>query len=76
MILSGTAHVVNKNLPKDKQIVAELRAGDIFGESDLVRHAGIDFYGEIVAGRYGLECLVLIAPDQMIHMFEREDIRK
>ena len=75
MILSGSAYIVNNQLPKEKQKLCELRNGDIFGESDLIRHAGIDFFGDIVAGPNGLECLVLMAPDQLIHMFERESIR-
>ena len=76
MVLSGTALVKNNQMPKGKEILAELRAGDIFGESDLLRYPGIDFFGDIYAGAGGMDCLVLVGPETMINSYEREALRK
>ena len=76
MVLSGTAIVKNNQMPKGKEIVAELRAGDIFGESDLLRYPGIDFFGDIYAGPLGLDCLVIVGPETMINHYERDALRK
>lgn len=56
LILGGQAQVVNTVYDKE---VTELRSGDVIGVSDLLRIPHIDYFGEIVAGKAGLECLVI-----------------
>lgn len=73
MIQSGTAIIKNALIP-ERGAVAELRQGEVIGESDLCRFPGVDFLGDIYAGDNGLECLVILAPEQVIELFERPAI--
>ena len=69
-ILRGSAIVKNPLLEETNDQVFELGVGEVIGDTDLLRYPGIDFFGDIYAGEYGLECLVLPAPEQVIDEFE------
>ena len=63
LILQGSCNVVN---PVDDFHVVELRSGNHFGASDLLRIADIEYLGNIVAGAKGVKCMVIPKPDQVI----------
>ena len=75
MIIRGSVLVKNPLLPPSESVIAELRVGDVFGESDLLRLPGIEFFGNLVAGPKGVECLLLIAPELTLDMYERETLK-
>ena len=51
-------------------MVFKLICGDIIGVSTLVKIAGYEYYGDIVAEE-GLECWQVKEPDQVFELFER-----
>jgi len=75
LITGGSAIVRNSILPKGRRDIHELRVGELFGDSDLLRYPGIDFLGDIYAGENGLECLVLVAPEMIVDHFEIPSLR-
>jgi len=63
LILPGTALVRNPMIEEKDDVVFELGAGEVIGDSDFLRYPGIDFFGDIYAGPHGLETLVIMAPE-------------
>ena len=66
-VLEGSCTVVN---PVDNFKVFELRAGNHFGASDLLRIVDSDFLGDIVAGEQGARVLVIPKPDLVLQYYE------
>ena len=73
-VLSGSAVVKNPII--DNEIVIEFSTGGVIGDSDLLRYPGIDFFGDIYAGKKGLECLILMTPEQVIDEFEKPILKE
>lgn len=73
LVLEGSCKVV---VPEDNFEVFELRRGDYFGASDLLRIPGIEFLGQIMAGPKGCKCMVIKAPDQVIQLYERKKLQE
>ena len=57
-------------------LLYELRSGDHFGASDLLRIPDIEYLGDIVAGEAGVKVLVIESPDQVVQLCERKALQE
>lgn len=73
LILSGTAKIVNS---KDHYEAKQLKFGDYFGESEMIRVIGFDFFGDIYADSDEVECFFISRENfSKIALFEIEKIK-
>lgn len=56
IIIKGRCKVVHK---KDNILATYLQGGECFGESDLLKIVGFDFFGDIIADSNEVECLYI-----------------
>ena len=61
LVLEGSCSVTNDDFE-----VLEMRPGNHFGASDLLRIPDIEFLGNISAGAKGLKVMVIPNPDQVL----------
>jgi hypothetical protein len=61
LILEGSCKVINNDFE-----VFELRPGNHFGASDVLRTPDIEYLGDIVAGPKGVKVMVIPKPDQVL----------
>jgi len=71
LILEGSCKVM---VPEKNFEVFELRSGNHFGASDLLRIPDIEYLGQIIAGEKGCKCMVISAPDQVVQLWERKNL--
>jgi len=69
IVLEGSCTVINR---ADKFHITDLRSGDHFGCSDLLKIIDIEFLGDIFAGEHGARIMMIPKPDLLIQIFERE----
>eukprot|EP00347_Sterkiella_histriomuscorum_P001557 403371576 len=73
LIMSGKCKILNTF--DDNKEIAQLKRGDIIGESDFLRLVSYDFFGEIVADSdEGVECLIINKPDKFISFEEKKKL--
>jgi hypothetical protein len=56
--------------------VLEMRPGNHFGASDLLRIPDIEFLGNIKAGAKGVKVMVIPNPDQVLQLWERKNLQE
>ena len=77
-VLDGSCKVVNnyeyetEKGKKERRYfeVFELRVGNHFGASDLLKIADMEYLGDIVAGDKGAKIMLIERPDQVIQLCE------
>jgi hypothetical protein len=69
LILEGSCRVINNDFE-----VLELRPGNHFGASDVLRTPDIEYLGDIVAGPKGVKVMVIPKPDQVLQLWERKNL--
>eukprot|EP00347_Sterkiella_histriomuscorum_P006536 403352393 len=72
IILSGYCQVI---CPIDNYEVVKLKRGEVFGESDLLRLPSYDFFGNIITGSEGCECLMIENPNELLTLYERQRMK-
>ena len=73
LILSGTAKIVNGT---DNFEAKHLKFGDYFGESEMLRVIGFDFFGDIYADSDDVECFFISRENfKKIAIFEMMKIK-
>ena len=73
LIVSGIAKIVNS---KDNHAPKLLKKGDYFGESEIIRVIGFDFFGDIIAESDKVETLFISKSNfQKIALFEQMNIK-
>lgn len=73
LIVSGIAKIVNS---KDNHAPKLLKKGDYFGESEIIRVIGFDFFGDIIAESDKVETLFISKANfQKIALFEQMNIK-
>jgi len=63
IVLEGSCKVINQ---ADGFEALELRQGNHFGASDVLRIPDIEYLGDIVAGHRGVKLLIIKSPDQVL----------
>lgn len=71
-VLEGSCNVINA---ADGFNVFELRPGNHFGSSDLLRIVDTEFLGDIISGERGAKILVIPKPDQVIQPYEKQILK-
>ena len=72
LILDGSCQVVaNRDF-----VVFEMRPGNHFGASDVLRIPDIEYLGDIVAGPKGVKVMVIPKPDQVLQLWERKNLQE
>lgn len=69
LVLEGSCRVVNEDFE-----VLEMRPGNHFGASDLLRIPDVEYLGNIVAGAKGVKVMVIPKPDQVLQLWERKNL--
>lgn len=73
VIIQGHCKVVHL---KDGHEATQLQGGDCFGESDLLKIVGFDFFGDIIADSAEVQCLYISTQNfGKIPLFEQNNIR-
>lgn len=73
-IISGKAQIINT---QDDYEAKTLKKGDYFGESEIIRVIGFDFFGDVVAESETVECLFISKQNfQKIALFEQMNIKQ
>ena len=71
LILEGSCRVVNSGFD-----VLEMRPGNHFGASDVLRIPDIEYLGNIIAGPRGVKVMVIPKPDQVLQLWERKNLQE
>ena len=73
VIIKGSCSVINK---ADGYQACSLKGGEMFGESDILKIVGYDFFGDIIADSDEVECMYIsTAHVKMIPQFELNHLK-